>query len=320
MSVVDESPYDVRVDAFDDLDARTAYLLWQLRESVFVVEQQCAYQELDGRDLEPGTRHLWVDSPDGPVGYLRLLDDGDHARIGRVLVVRAHRGRGLSDALMRARSPRSARVSPCSTRRHRWPAGTRPTATSAPATTSSTTASSTPPCRAERGHEESTTLGSAPWTPPWVGRAPRPRLTWGTDSLTVVEVRAKRASKPLECEQRLCPMVTRFRGPRRAPRAPQPLLVASFERKARSVRDGGLRVIRPLVRADPGGLEQLPAANGEVGDRPDRLDDEGKDPERLRATDFVAAVPRKIPQGRKRHHRLERATYDDGTSLKGREV
>ena len=102
MSVADESPYDVRVDAFDDLDARTAYLLWQLRESVFVVEQQCAYQELDGRDLEPGTRHLWVDSPDGPVGYLRMLDDGDHARIGRVLVARAHRGRGLSDALMRA--------------------------------------------------------------------------------------------------------------------------------------------------------------------------------------------------------------------------
>jgi ElaA protein len=94
--------YDVRVDAFADLDARTAYLLWQLRESVFVVEQSCAYQELDGRDLEPGTRHVWVDSPDGPVGYLRILDDGDHARIGRVLVVSSHRGHGLSGALMRA--------------------------------------------------------------------------------------------------------------------------------------------------------------------------------------------------------------------------
>ncbi len=66
------------------------------------MEQQCAYQELDGRDLEPGTRHVWVDSPAGPVGYLRILDDGDHARIGRVLVVPAHRGRGLSSALMRA--------------------------------------------------------------------------------------------------------------------------------------------------------------------------------------------------------------------------
>jgi ElaA protein len=98
-----ESPsYDVRVAAFEQLDARTAYLLWALRESVFVVEQACAYQELDGRDLEPGTRHLWVESGGEPVGYLRVLDDGEHARIGRVLVVRAHRGAGLSAVLMRA--------------------------------------------------------------------------------------------------------------------------------------------------------------------------------------------------------------------------
>jgi ElaA protein len=102
VSAADLSPYDVRVDAFADLDARTAYLLWQLRESVFVVEQECAYQELDGRDLEHGTRHLWIDSPDGPVGYLRILDDGDQARIGRVVVASHKRGQGLSDALMRA--------------------------------------------------------------------------------------------------------------------------------------------------------------------------------------------------------------------------
>jgi ElaA protein len=93
--------YDVRVDAFADLDPRTAYLLWQLRESVFVVEQDCAYPELDGRDLEPGTRHVWLGSGSGPVGYLRVLDDGEHAKIGRVLVAPAHRGSGLSEVLMR---------------------------------------------------------------------------------------------------------------------------------------------------------------------------------------------------------------------------
>jgi ElaA protein len=94
--------YDVRVATFAELDPRTAYLLWQLRESVFVVEQECAYQELDGRDLEPDTRHVWAEDHGEPVGYLRILDDGDHARIGRVLVARAHRGAGLSGALMRA--------------------------------------------------------------------------------------------------------------------------------------------------------------------------------------------------------------------------
>jgi ElaA protein len=96
------TPYDVHVDAFDDLDPRTAYRLWQLRESVFVVEQDCAYLELDGRDLEPATRHLWLGCGDDPIAYLRILDDGDHARIGRVLVERSHRGTGLSEVLVRA--------------------------------------------------------------------------------------------------------------------------------------------------------------------------------------------------------------------------
>jgi ElaA protein len=90
----------VRVAGFAELDARAAYALWALREEVFVVEQACAYQELDGRDLEPGTRHVWAELEGRPVGYLRVLDEGDHAKIGRVLVARRHRGSGLSARLM----------------------------------------------------------------------------------------------------------------------------------------------------------------------------------------------------------------------------
>jgi ElaA protein len=93
----------VRVLAFDDLDARTAYDVWRLRQDVFVVEQACAYPDLDGRDVEPGTRHLLLTDADGMLqGYLRLLDDGDVARIGRVVLARAARGRGLADELVRA--------------------------------------------------------------------------------------------------------------------------------------------------------------------------------------------------------------------------
>jgi ElaA protein len=92
--------YEVQVAGFEELSPRTAYLLWQLRETVFVVEQRCAYPELDGRDLEPQTRHLWIEDP-SPAAYLRVLDDGDEARIGRVLVAPSHRGRGLAGQLMR---------------------------------------------------------------------------------------------------------------------------------------------------------------------------------------------------------------------------
>ena len=97
------APVLVQAAAFADLDPATAYRLWALRQAVFVVEQDCPYQDMDGRDMEPATVHLWVcDEEDAPIGTVRLLDDGDHARIGRVVVDRAHRGRGVAAALMEA--------------------------------------------------------------------------------------------------------------------------------------------------------------------------------------------------------------------------
>jgi ElaA protein len=67
------------------------------------VEQSCPYQELDGRDLEPGTRHLWVEDDGAPVAYLRMLREPDGwVRIGRVLTARRHRGSGLATLLVRA--------------------------------------------------------------------------------------------------------------------------------------------------------------------------------------------------------------------------
>lgn len=92
----------IRIAAFDDLDARTAYDVWRLRQAVFVVEQACPYPDLDGRDLEPGTRHVLLTEADGLVGYLRVLDDGTEARIGRVVLTAAARGRGLAGPLVDA--------------------------------------------------------------------------------------------------------------------------------------------------------------------------------------------------------------------------
>jgi ElaA protein len=92
----------VRSAAFADLDAVTAYRLWALRSAVFVVEQDCAYLDLDGRDLEPLTRHLWVEQDGLPVATLRLLDDGEALRIGRVVTAVPARGRGLAARLVAA--------------------------------------------------------------------------------------------------------------------------------------------------------------------------------------------------------------------------
>jgi ElaA protein len=92
----------VRVLGFDELDATTAYDVWRLRQQVFVVEQHSPYPDLDGRDQEPGTLHLLAEQYGAVAGYARVLDDGDRARIGRVVVARQFRGQGLADLLVRA--------------------------------------------------------------------------------------------------------------------------------------------------------------------------------------------------------------------------
>ncbi len=85
---------------FTALDATTAYDVWRLRQQVFVVEQESVYADLDGRDGEPGTRHVLLRDGTRLVGYARVLDDGDTWRIGRVVLAEEARGRGLADPLM----------------------------------------------------------------------------------------------------------------------------------------------------------------------------------------------------------------------------
>lgn len=64
------------------------YALLRLRVEVFVVEQGCPYQELDGHDLDRTTRHYWLAPPgamEDPRATLRLLEPVDgQFRIGRV--------------------------------------------------------------------------------------------------------------------------------------------------------------------------------------------------------------------------------------------
>jgi ElaA protein len=94
----------LRVARFAELTTTELYGLLRLRVDVFVVEQECAYPELDGRDTEPGTVHVWYADGGGvPLAYLRVLDaDGDPARIGRVVTAPAARGDGLAGRLLAA--------------------------------------------------------------------------------------------------------------------------------------------------------------------------------------------------------------------------
>jgi ElaA protein len=95
-----EPQVELRVASFRDLDTTTLYAILKLRTDVFVVEQKCAYPELDGRDAEPGTRHVWLSRGDDIAAYLRILDDGQVQRVGRVVVAPGERGAGHASRLM----------------------------------------------------------------------------------------------------------------------------------------------------------------------------------------------------------------------------
>ena len=88
--------------AWAALDTHTLYDFLRLRVDIFVVEQRCAYPELDG--LDPQCRHLCVHDADGAlVGYLRLLPPGLKApqpALGRLVVAASHRGSGLGRRIL----------------------------------------------------------------------------------------------------------------------------------------------------------------------------------------------------------------------------
>jgi ElaA protein len=86
--------------AFAYLSASELYAILQLRASVFVVEQECAYLDPDGRDVEPTTRHIWFEDDAEMVAVARVLDDGDKRRIGRIATRADQRGNGLAGRLV----------------------------------------------------------------------------------------------------------------------------------------------------------------------------------------------------------------------------
>lgn len=89
--------------SFTDLSPAQLYAILQLRSQVFVVEQNCVYQDLDGKDAL--ALHLIGEKNGKIVAYARLFRAGDyypHASIGRVAICAHERGHGYGHAILKA--------------------------------------------------------------------------------------------------------------------------------------------------------------------------------------------------------------------------
>jgi len=91
-----------KIKRFEALSIAELYYLLQLRSEVFVVEQNCVYQDIDGKDHK--ALHLIGEDNGKIVAYARLFkpkDYFDQASIGRVVVKETSRANKLGHILMR---------------------------------------------------------------------------------------------------------------------------------------------------------------------------------------------------------------------------
>lgn len=88
--------------AFTELSQQELYRILAIRNEVFVVEQACAYQDLDDKDQQ--SKHLFYTTEQSEiVAYARLLPPGlsfDVVSIGRILVAHSHRKHNLGRKLV----------------------------------------------------------------------------------------------------------------------------------------------------------------------------------------------------------------------------
>ncbi|MES2094547.1 MAG: GNAT family N-acetyltransferase [Actinomycetota bacterium] len=92
--------------SWSELTREELYSILKLRTDVFFVEQRIDEEELDNRDQEPTTEHLWIADAAGTAAYLRVLVDNQPAHLdarltfGRVVVRADRRGEGLAQVLV----------------------------------------------------------------------------------------------------------------------------------------------------------------------------------------------------------------------------
>ncbi len=91
------------VKTFSELDSNELYEILQLRSEVFVVEQDCVYQDIDGKDQK--ALHIIGKKEGKVIAYTRCFDAGDYfkeASIGRVVVEASQRKFKYGHDIMKA--------------------------------------------------------------------------------------------------------------------------------------------------------------------------------------------------------------------------
>ena len=89
------------IKKFNELSGEEVYEILKLRSEVFVIEQQCIYEECDGKDNN--SYHLFAKENGQIIVYLRILEKGvsyNEISIGRVLTDKKYRGKGLAKLMM----------------------------------------------------------------------------------------------------------------------------------------------------------------------------------------------------------------------------
>ncbi len=90
-----------QVKDFIELSTDELYKILELRIDVFVVEQNCPYREIDGKDL--AAKHLFLIEQNRIIAYMRILPRSisfPEISFGRVVVAREYRGKGIASQLL----------------------------------------------------------------------------------------------------------------------------------------------------------------------------------------------------------------------------
>lgn len=90
------------IKKFDELTNNELYEILRLRNEVFIIEQNCLYQDLDLKDK--GSYHLFVEKNDTIIAYLRIIPKGisyKEVSIGRVVTKLEYRNQGIAKEMLK---------------------------------------------------------------------------------------------------------------------------------------------------------------------------------------------------------------------------